>query len=90
MNDTPHKARRTLPSSLSQDNGNMPPPDAFKAAQRLTAPLGIVSDHKVKEPSFNFTIRIRDTTRTRIKEYAYIHRLSLDEALVQLLNIAEK
>ena len=88
MTDTPSNARRTLPSALSAEFGTKPTQSDFKAAQRLTAPLGVVSDRKVKEQSSNFTLRLRDTTRSRLKEFAYMQRLSLDEAISQLLDTA--
>jgi hypothetical protein len=91
MGDDVKRPTRQLPSALSVGDDALPDGALLRAAERATAPLGVMRDKKVTgtaEPRVQFSIRTTEAVRDRLNQYAYEQRLTVGEALHRLLDTA--
>lgn len=91
MNDGDKRPIRQLPSALSNSDDALPDGTLLRAAERVTAPLGVMRDKKVTEatePRVQFSVRATADVRDRLNQFAYEQRLTIGEALHRLLEKA--
>lgn len=92
MEDDAKRPMRQLPSALSSSDDAVPDGALLRAAERVTAPLGVMRDKKVTdaiEPRVQFSIRTTGSVRDRLNQFAYEQRLTIGEALHRLLDKAD-
>ena len=87
-----NRPRRALRSVLDEEGGTLATPEAKRAVEAAVAPLGVLRTQKVPtagEMKVQFNVRSSVSTRERLNRYAYIERLTLGQAIDQLLDLGE-
>jgi len=83
------RPRKTLPSAAGYEGAPAPSRHELAAVEAAVSPLGLTKAIRVPTPGeamANYTIRVSEDTKARLKHYAYMERLSINEALSKLLD----